>query len=106
MLKGINLALYPKERTHYLAYALQFGLKPASKTTMDRSERKNNNKSKVNKIEGDASYLNVAAIQQRKRKLFVLPNRFGDLVGRRRLNIRARGIRRGRGVGRGKSKPL
>ena len=37
MLKTINLDDYPAHRTHYLAYALQFGTKPPSVATMNRS---------------------------------------------------------------------
>lgn len=45
LLEGINLHLYPAFKTHYLAYALQFGLKLPSVKAMSRSEARNKKKS-------------------------------------------------------------
>lgn len=37
LLNNINLALYPKEKTHYLAYALQHGQELPSAASMNAS---------------------------------------------------------------------
>lgn len=100
MLKNIDLNLYPKEKTHYLAYALQFGLKPPSKATMMRSERRNMIKSGTKKAaEATGRLTNVDPTLIRiKKKGFTVPDRFGEKIiaknlrgGRRRGGMRNRG---------------
>jgi hypothetical protein len=49
MLKDLDLEVYPPFRTHYLAYALQFGLKLPSVATMNRCEKRNQQKAGVDK---------------------------------------------------------
>ena len=75
MLEGIDLDLYPPHKTHYLAYALQFGLKPPNAKSMNKSETKNQKKAGNDKV--DQLVGRVRAVRP-FRKVFVLPNRFGD----------------------------
>lgn len=49
LLNNINLALYPKEKIHYLAYALQHGQEIPSIATMNTSEAGNKVKSGAEK---------------------------------------------------------
>jgi hypothetical protein len=73
LLEGINLTHYPANKTHYLAYALQYGLKPPSVKTMNRCEAKNQKKSgadKAQKITG-----RLAAVSMRRK--FNVPDKFG-----------------------------
>ena len=51
MLKDINLGNFPEQRTHYLAYALQFGLKLPSVKTMNRCEGRNRGKAGSDKAD-------------------------------------------------------
>lgn len=103
MLKGINLSLYPKEKTHYLAYALQFGLKLPTPSTMRRSERKNMVKNGAAKAANVTGRGLVGVFRHIGKKVFVLPNRFGDKTNLSALNARYN-IFRARGRGRGKGK--
>lgn len=87
MLKDINLGNYPANRTHYLAYALQFGLKPPSVSTMDRCERRNQVKAGLDKaaeISGSSSVNFV----RKKKKVFVLPKRYDPSMFNERRNRR------------------
>lgn len=77
MLKDIYLERYPKEKTHYLAYALQFGLKPPSVASMKRSEKKNQIKVVVDKAEEATG--KVLKVYRRKRG-FVVPKRYDPAV--------------------------
>lgn len=78
MLKGIDLSLYPKERTHYLAYSLQFGLKLPSATTMNRSEARNKIKKGADVADVVTRRAPVRRMHRRVVKIaFFLPNKFG-----------------------------
>ena len=104
MLKDLNLDHYPKEKTHYLAYALQFGLKPPSNATMRRSEKKNQVKAGVNKKEDDTG---VHQLFMRKKRGFRVPLRYDkDVFKDRRFRRRNRLINNTRKkVKKGKVKP-
>lgn len=77
MLEGINLGLYPKNRTHYLAYALQFGFKLPSVSSMDRTDLRNFNKSSKDKAAQIIGRPLPVMMKQRRMRFFSLPNKFG-----------------------------
>ena len=73
-LEKIDLDLYPPNHTHYLAYALQFGLKPPSIKSMKRSEFKNAQKAgidKANKVTGRT------LMGLHRRAPFYIPDKYG-----------------------------
>jgi len=75
MLEGVNLADFPEGRTHYLAYALQFGLKLPSVKTMNRCERKNRAKAGADKADKITGRIIVPVV---RRKKFNITTRYGD----------------------------
>lgn len=93
MLHNIDLSLYPKERTHYLTYALQFGLKPPSAATMNRSQARNKIKKGSDVADTATKRIPARIMQRRIAKLrFLLPNKFGPQPSRpraRAMNIKA-----------------
>jgi hypothetical protein len=97
MLDGINLALYPKERTHYLAYALQYRLEPPSVQSMDRSETKNQKKMLSHQTASTVRRVPASAMRRKIRVSFYLPNKFGSKpvtsFGRNGLGARVTAIR-------------
>lgn len=88
MLGGINLDDFPPGRTHYLVYALQFGLPIPTQDTMDRCDRKNSIKllkaHKQNDDGHDHNYRRALNwerahyIRHRNRNFFRLPKKYGD----------------------------
>ena len=82
MLRGINMTLYPPHRVHYLAYALQHGIKPPSLKTMDRCDRRNAHKSgstqanKITKRRIAIPRYNMGNLNS-SRPYFNIPKRFG-----------------------------
>ncbi len=103
LLKDINLDLYPKERTHYLAYALQNGLQPPSVISMNRSEARNQRKSGADKAnQATGRIVNVIKRTIKGKKRFILPERFG--VPKAMMGYQPRKLRRGKKAVRGKGK--
>jgi hypothetical protein len=95
MLKGINLAHFPENRTHYLAYALQFGLKIPSVKTMNRCERRNRVKAgsdKADKITGKVQVIRVGKLRRpfKITTRYIDKEAFGVFGGRRRRFIRGK----------------
>lgn len=78
MLKDINLANFPKERTHYLAYALQFGLKLPSVKTMDRCEGRNRKKAGTDKADEITGRVTIISQRPKRKNPFTITTRYGD----------------------------
>ena len=97
MLKNINLEHYPAHRTHYLAYALQFGQKPPSVTTMNRCEKRNQAMMGVDKA--DKVIGRVKVFKRNMHKRFEVPPRYLKNPFR---GMRVYGFKRRRKVGKNK----
>jgi hypothetical protein len=91
LLKEINLSHYPPNKTHYLAYALQFGLRLPSVTSMKRSEKRNAQKS------GAGKAASATGRKQPRQLLGVLRGRFfiPSVFGGQPIKVAAAFARRG-----------
>ena len=73
LLEGVDLNLYPANKTHYLAYALQYGLELPSVKTMKRCENRNQKKSGAEKAQQVTGRIAIV----RRKRAFVLPDKYG-----------------------------